>query len=239
MFILFPFITRGIDPCIMEQNLIDAMEKRHSVRKYNSVPIPSDVVKTLREEIERCNVRGCLDMQLITDHPDAFDGIVSKVMKFSGVRNFIIVTGHDDEGLHRRAGYYGEKIVLLAQSLGLNTCWSIPSPNPKTGGYDLKAGYKTVCMIAIGYGIDQGVPHKSKPMHELCEVEEPMPEWFRKGMEAAMLAPTSMHRQKFKVILEDDGDVVVNPTGGRITRIDAGIVERHFELGAGKRLFHV
>jgi hypothetical protein len=48
-----------------------------------------------------------------------------------------------------------------------------------------------------------------------------------------------MHRQKFKVILEDDGDVVVNPTGGRITRIDAGIVERHFELGAGKRLFHV
>lgn len=235
MFILFPFITRGIGPCIMEQNLIDAMEKRHSVRKYNSVPIPSDVVKTLREEIERCNVRGCLDMQLITDHPDAFDGIVSKVMKFSGVRNFIIVTGHDDEGLHRRAGYYGEKIVLLAQSLGLNTCWSIPSPNHKKGGYDLKAGYKTVCMIAIGYGIDQGVPHKSKPIEQFADVDG-APGWFVDGVRCAMLAPTGVNRQGFR--FERDGTRVRLIGGsGTLGRIDTGIVRYHFEHGAGRENF--
>lgn len=215
------------------------MQKRHSVRKYNSTPIKSDAVKILREEIEKCNKEGLLDMQLITDRPDAFDGLVSKVMKFSGVRNFIVVAGHNDEGLHRRAGYYGERIVLLAQSLGLNTCWVLPTPNHKKGGYELKEGYKTVCMIAVGYGVDQGIPHKSRPVTELYEADEPVPEWFRNGMQAAMLAPTSMHRQKFKVVLDEDGDVVVNPTGGRITRIDAGIVECHFELGAGKRFFHI
>lgn len=239
MLFLASFIIIGNGRAIMEQNLIDAMQKRHSVRKYNSTPLPSDVVATLKEEIEKCNVRGTLDMQLILDRPDAFDGIVSKVMHFSGVRNFIIVTGHNDEGLYRRAGYYGERIVLLAQSLGVNSCWVLPHPNHKKGGYNLKDGYKTVCMIALGYGLDEGKDHKSKPVTDLYEAEEPVEEWFRKGMQAAMLAPTSHGRQKFKVILEDDGDVVVNPTGGRVTRIDAGIVECHFELGSGKRFFHM
>ena len=86
-------------------------------------------------------------------------------------------------------------------------------------------------MIALGYGETEGVAHKNKPIESLCKVNGPMPEWFRKGMEAAMLAPTSMNQQKFHFTL--DGNTVIAKAGlGFYTKLDLGIVKAHFEIGA-------
>ena len=70
-------------------------------------------------------------------------------------------------------------------------------------------------------------------MSELCRVQGDMPEWFRNGMEAAMLAPTAVNQQKFLFTLDDD-IVTAERTGGMYSLVDLGIVKYHFEIGSGK-----
>ena len=88
-------------------------------------------------------------------------------------------------------------------------------------------------MLSLGYGTTQGTAHKSKSMDALCHTEGAMPEWFRKGMEAAMLAPTAMNQQKFLISLLGN-NVTAKSLGGFYSKVDLGIVKYHFEMGAGK-----
>ena len=97
-------------------------------------------------------------------------------------------------------------------------------------------GEKLCIVIALGYGETQGLPHKSKSMEEVIQLDEPAPEWFQKGVEAALLAPTAMNQQKFLFRL-DKNMVSVKAGFGLYTKIDMGIVKYHFEIGAGKENF--
>jgi len=96
----------------------------------------------------------------------------------------------------------------------------------------MKNGEKLYCVITFGYYDKGGVPHKTKSIEELSQVNGEMPEWFRKGMEAAQLAPTALNHQKFQILL-DGNTVTAKPGFGISTKIDLGIVKYHFELGAG------
>lgn len=93
-----------------------------------------------------------------------------------------------------------------------------------------------VGVIAIGYGVTDGTPHKSKSMEHLCKPCSD--KWFRDGMAAAILAPTGLNKQNF--FIEADGNTVSIRTKDNrpMSRIDAGIVKYHFEIGAGKGNFN-
>ena len=99
----------------------------------------------------------------------------------------------------------------------------------------MEKGDKYPIGIAIGYGTTQGVQHKNRPVKDVADIEG-KPEWFIKGVESAMLAPTGMNAQKFR--LDCDGEMV-SLTGGKsvLKQIDLGIVKYHFECGAGKETF--
>lgn len=153
--------------------------------------------------------------------------------KFAGVRNYIALVGKKAPGLDETLGYYGEELVLKAQELGLNTCWVALTHGKSKAA--VGRGEKEVCLIALGYGVMQGVEHKSRPMQELCTCGEPMPEWFRCGMNAAMLAPTAMNQQKFRFELLPDGTVKAACGNGFYTKLDLGIVKYHFEAVTGKK----
>jgi hypothetical protein len=88
-------------------------------------------------------------------------------------------------------------------------------------------------VLALGYGATQGVPHRSKPMEALCRVDGAMPDWFRAGMEAAMLAPTAVNQQKFLITLSGDR-AEAKSLGGFYSMVDLGIVRYHFEIGSGR-----
>ena len=107
---------------------------------------------------------------------------------------------------------------------------------------DEKAGYygeKLVIIIAVGYGVNNGHERKSKSYKDVTKVpEEIAPEWYKKGIEYALLAPTAINQQKFKIDLKEENKVSARVYGmGICTRIDLGIVKYHFEIGAGKDNF--
>ena len=215
----------------------EAVKQRHSVRSYMDKKIPDDITARLEAEVDACNRESGLKIQLVTNDPKAFDGMMAHYGKFSGVQNYIALIGKKDDRLDELAGYYGERLVLLAQTLGLNTCWVAMtfSKGAVKKRCTIGDGEKLACVIALGYGAVQGVPHNSRPMEALCRTDCPMPDWFKAGMEAALLAPTAVNQQKFMITL-NGGQVEAKSLGGFYSMIDLGIVRYHFEIGSGKAI---
>jgi nitroreductase len=180
---------------------------------------------------------------LILNEPKAFQGTLAKYGKFRGVTNYIVMAGKKSENLDERVGYFGEHLVLMAQTLGLNTCWVGLSYSKVPGTYMLDEGEKIACYIAIGYGETQGVGHKIKTVEQVSNASDITPSWFKKGVEAALLAPTAVNQQKFSfeyVGVENSRHKVLAKKGFSMigyTQMDLGIAKYHFEIGAGKDKF--
>lgn len=216
--------------------LIEVIKNRHSVRAYTDRKIEGDVKTELLSFIEQCNQESGLHMQLILDEPKAFDCFMAHYGKFSGVKNYIALIGKKGADLEEKCGYYGEKIVLKAGQLGLNTCWVAMSYSKIKTAFEIKSGEKLCVVIAVGYGATQGIAHKSKSRESVMHTEGTIPDWFKSGVDSALLAPTAMNQQKFAFSL--DGNTVSAKAGmGFYTRLDLGIVKYHFEIGAGKDNF--
>lgn len=211
----------------------EAIENRHSVRQYADRPVEPEKISALREEIQACNREGGLHMQLVTDEPRAFAGFLAHYGSFRGVSNYIALVGPESAHLEEKCGYFGERVVLKAQQLGLNTCWVALTYSKVKGAYEVGKGEKLALVIALGYGATQGKPHKSKCYDDVAVSNGEPPQWFRDGVEAALLAPTALNQQKFRFTFAD-GKVAVKSGFGSCVKIDRGIVKYHFEVGSGK-----
>ena len=218
----------------------EAIEARHSVRAYKDLPLSEEIVKLLEDELVKLNNEGQLHIQLICNEPKAFKGTMAKYGKFRNANNYIVMAGKKADDLDERIGYYGEYIVLLAQTLGLNTCWVGLSYSKVPGTYVLEEGEKIACYIAIGYGETQGSGHKIKTVEQVSNASDITPSWFKKGIEAALLAPTAVNQQKFSfeyVGMSNNRHQVRAKKGFSMigyTQMDLGIAKYHFEVGAGK-----
>ena len=223
--------------------LSEAIRTRHSVRKYRPESIDRAVLDALRQQIAAANEDGRLHIQLVTDEPKAFAGRMS-YGKFSGVRNYLVMAGEKCDDFDERVGYYGERLVLFAQTLGLNSCWAGLTYTKIPGTYSLGKDEKVACYIALGYGETQGVQHKSKSVGEVSNASEDTPEWFDRGVQAALLAPTAVNQQKFFIeYLGTSGEGLPKVSIRKgvslfgYTRMDMGIAKLHFEIGAGTENF--
>lgn len=217
-------------------NLLEAMQARHSVRSYENRAIEDDITQALQKEIDICNKKAGLSMQLIVNDDTVFKGMMAHYGGFRGVSNYIALVAKDCEEAQEWLGYYGEHIVLKAQQLGLNTCWVALTYKKGRCAAVVKEDEKLVCVIAIGYGTTQGNVHKSKNIKDVYQANKELPAWFEKGIAAALLAPTAMNKQNFRFILHEDEHVTLEMKESKYSNVDAGIVRYHFETGAGRSL---
>lgn len=216
--------------------LMEAMQARHSVRQYREEVLRKEDAALLREEIEACNAESGLHIQLVCGEPKAFSGLLARYGKFSGVTNYIALVGKKGPNLSETCGYFGERIVLRAQQIGLNTCWVAMTYSKVPSAFSAGEGEKLCAVIAVGYGKTQGSGHRVKSVREVTEGEPPFPEWFVSGVEAALLAPTAMNQQKFRFALQGNR-VSATAGSGFYTKLDLGIVKYHFAMGAGADAF--
>lgn len=216
-------------------DILDLMKARHSVRRYTDEALPESAIKKIEKKIEKINEESGLDFKLVVNEPEAFGGLLPKYGSFRNVHNYIICAGDKTmKDFEEKCGYYGEELVLLVQSLGLNSCWVGLTANRKKVRTFIPEGETLNTIIAIGYGEDQGHFHKNKPVETITNVPAPWPEWFKRGMMGAMLAPTAVNQQHFKISLTEDGKVSIVSTGGFFSKVDLGIVKCQFELAAGE-----
>ncbi len=218
--------------------LLRAIENRHSVRQYLDKPLEPKIIEALTQRIDEINAHSGLHIQLCINNPQAFDSKMAHYGKFRGVQNHLALIGPKGSQLQEMCGYYGEQLVLYAQCLGLNTCWVALTYNKKQSSALINPGEERACIIALGYGQTQGVPHTVRPLEKLYRVDgrkapvHELPEWFLNGMEAALLAPTAMNQQRFIFDLKDGNRVDAYALSGPYSAIDLGIVKYHFEIAA-------
>ena len=216
-------------------NLLEAIEKRHSVRRYLDKEIENHIVEELIDYIIQCNHQSGLHIQLILNEHEAFSSKLATYGMFTNVSNYIALVGKKDQDLDETVGYYGEKIVLKAQQLGLNTCWVALTYNKSKTRIVVEDDEKLYIVIALGYGQNQGHTRKSKSFKQVVKGND-FPDWFIKGVEAALKAPTAVNQQNFIFYLEND-KVYVKPGLGFYSKVDLGIVKYHFEVASGKKVY--
>lgn len=214
-------------------DILKAMEERHSVRSYLEKEVEIDKLNILKNEVELCNELSGLNIQLIVNENSAFSGFIAKYSKFKNVKNYIGMVGKKSDKLDETVGYFGERLVLKCQMLGLNTCWVGLKLITKKGKCKISDDEKLICIIPFGYGESQGIASKSKSFEKVTDVKGDVPDWFRRGVEYALLAPTAINQQKFLFTLGDDNIVSIKETGGVMSKVDLGIVKYHFEVAAG------
>lgn len=220
----------------------EAMEARHAVRAYTAEPISETDQETLNDAIARANAASGLSMRLVCDEPRAFATGRAHFGSFKGVTNYLMLAGPNTPDLDELAGYWGEGIVLLATTLGLDSCWVALTFGKGAAEKYVEPGQKLSLVASLGHGTTHGAAHKSKPIEQLADYAAPMdaenaPEWFAAGMHAALLAPTAMNQQKFRITCTGAKTAHIANLGGPYSAVDLGIVRHDFELGAGKDAF--
>jgi len=216
------------------EELLASMEARHAVRRYLDRVVPDSVRGELDRAIQECNEQSGLSMLARYDEPECFNSLMSHYGKFRNVRNYLAVIGKTGGDQDIVGGYYGQKIVLLAQHLGLNSCWVGLSYKKRAVKAELDENEELLLVVAFGYGESTGRPHNPKPTDKMGVVlgDGPTPDWFHQGLKAAALAPSALNQQKF--YFELDGNTVYAKTKrGSFVQVDLGIAKYHFEVGAG------
>ena len=224
---------------------LEAKQARHSVRKYLDKPIEAEKIEAIQQCIDLCNCEGGVHFQLVTNEPKAFHNSIdwADYGKFQNVSNYIAIIAPKGNDGSVIAGYYGEKLALLIQTLGMNTCWVGGTFKKIKEAYTLGENEELKCVISFGYGATQGKQHPQKKTIvdvALNKTASPtLPDWFVHGVETALLAPTAVNQQKFKFILHDNNRVEAVAKFSLIgySHLDLGIAKYHFEVGAGDSRF--
>ena len=225
-------------------NWKDAINVRTSRRTYLETPIAEDKRKQITAMIAQVNKEGDLKMRLILEEPAAFGKLSKSYGMFKGVRNYILLIGSNDADVKERIGYYGEKLVILATSLGLGTCWvggtfdrSIGSKY--VGQNEFFGGVITIGNVAEDKSwkerlISRVTHRKTKSISEMMRVEGEAPEWFLEGMRAVQKAPSAVNAQPVMFTYQK-GNVLAQVTKENFgyEKLDLGIAKLHFEIGAG------
>lgn len=212
-------------------NEMDAIRARHSVRAYQERRIEPEKAEKLKALIDEVNAEGNLHLQFVEDAGRTFNRLLSRAMRLGSAPSVIACVGHDDSTLDERVGFYGEKVVLAAQGMGLNTCWA-GTFNKNGVPAEISEGERLVIVIAVGYGENQGKEHKSKTPEQVSKAAGERPAWFDYGVKTALLAPTAINRQGFEIRLNEDGSVDFSDKGGPFSKVDLGIVKYNFTVGA-------
>lgn len=222
---------------------IEAIRTRHAVRDYSDQPIARETLAKLDQAIAEANAASGLDIQLIHDVDDAMGGCPTHYGRFRNVRNLLALIGPDGDDLDERVGYWGERLVLTAVALGLDTSWVVLHNTDAAGlPWSLGDGERMPAAVVLGYGNRPGRPHRSKPADQLGGVESGVysdaPEWFRHGIEAVALAPSALGKQPVRLTLLADGrSVKAEALEGLQAPICLGIAKAHFGLAAGTEHF--
>ena len=223
------------------KQLLRAIKMRHSRRSFQDKMIPADM---LVSAIDQINETAGLHIQLLLNNPEAFDSLKKSYGMFRGVRHLIALVGSsDDPYLYEKLGYYGEMLVLRATASNLATCWVGGTYSKNDCRCQLLPHEERVAVIAVGYGeetismkekVITSVIHRRHKTYAQCtKLEGTPPEWFKYGVEAALLAPSALNAQPVIFTWKASTAYASIPEKRKIEQVDLGIAKYHFELGAG------
>jgi hypothetical protein len=76
-----------------------------------------------------------------------------------------------------------------------------------------------------------------KPVTRIASDYDKASDWFKKGIDYVMLAPSALNQFKAKFTVDESGRVFAEKRLGFFSKVDLGIFKYFFEIGSGKEIF--
>ncbi|MBQ6649690.1 MAG: hypothetical protein IJM67_00385, partial [Atopobiaceae bacterium] len=199
-------------------DVMDVISKRISCRAYSDLEVEGSKLDQLAAAIEAGNEQGeGIRMVLVRPGDGGGDLRLTPTMFSGQPTTYIALIGNVSTGSRVNLGYYGEEVVLLATDLGLSTCWVCGTYDKKTVAEPLGEGEVLYGVLLIGYppqhtpikqrGIRRALRARDKKPEAIYAGYEKAPGWLKAGIDAVIMAPSSVNGQP--VVFEDapEGDI--------------------------------
>lgn len=234
--------------------VIDAINVRISTRHFNSDLIEEGIVRQLKQNMDAMSLISDVRFTLLENHPELFaDG--SDGDGFPGAAHLIVLSGANNAQTMKKAGFYGERLVLTSVLLGLASCWVDENVDLQRAAdlARIPSDETVFAGIAIGYFPDQKelleksyeeraqfqASHRvSKSLEELGGVSGSSPQWYANAISAVTKAPSPSNAQPIRFALSTDNKTVesfISPDcslNAVRTQLCLGIAQLHVQIGA-------
>ncbi len=230
---------------------LNATAKRRSRRVFDGAKASPEAIDALAETCEGFRPFGDARVVMVAEPAiDPFTGIAGAYGKVTGAPHvLIVIVSRSSQAAQAHAGYVGEAAILEATALGLDTCWVGGFYDPKKADRlaDLGSDERIVAISPVGFARrdftatertmrSMAGSHKRKRLDEIAKNSSEWPEWARAAAECALIAPSAMNRQPWRLRFEDRSLVIARDNvfeTPRVTKaLDCGIAMLHAELGA-------
>lgn len=227
-------------------DIMRAIDERISCRAYDERPIETEKLDRLAACIEAGNAAGGLRMALVRPEDGGANLRLAKAM-FSGQTSaYVALISGTSEEARDRLGYYGEIVVLLAQQLGLATCWVAGTYDRESAQVSLNSGEELFSVMPVGHAAPK-MPLKQRTVRAALRRRDKKPaavyagydgapDWTRAGIDAVIKGPSAVNGQPWVFVDTPVGISATLPANKRgIELIDLGIAKLHFQLGAASK----
>lgn len=233
---------------VSTDELIRAIEKRISCRAFEPRAIEQEKLDALQAAAQRINELTGLHFQVFGPREDGTAIDMAPNMFGSNPPCYAALVGPKDPIAEEKLGYYGEQLVLLAETMGLSTCWVASTYDKETTRVELADGEVLHDVVPIGYApkkmpfkqrtIRAGIRRRSKAQEDLYRGPVPLdqaPDWIRACVDAVWKGPSAINEQPV-VFAQDAPDAPVSAELSRVKTgleyTDLGIAKYHFEVVA-------
>ena len=226
--------------------LTEAIDARISCRAYTDEPLSEALLCTLQDYVAALREESGLRFVLVGPGKGGADLKLSGRMFTGNVSAYLALVGPDDDGTRERFGYFGEKFVLFATTLGLGTCWVAGTFDRASVTVPRREGEVIHDVIPVGHApakqpfaqraIRAGLRRRDKKPEALYQGPTSLaeaPAWVRAGIACVLKGPSAVNQQPVVFVQDAQGLRAALANAKReVAYTDLGIAKLHFELGA-------
>jgi hypothetical protein len=230
-------------------DILQAIDTRISVRAFTDEPLSASDFSRIKEAVEELNELVGVHFQLYgaADNPGSLT--LKKAMFATPAPYYLALVAPNTKLGAEFAGYYGEKLVLLAQRMGLGTCWVAGTFDRSSVVAEVGPDEYLHDVIPLGHPCEKqpikqrtiraAVRKNHKDAAALSDTDvdyDQAPEWFKAGMRAVEKAPSAVDEQPVVFSLRaDEVTAEVHKSKTDLIYTDLGIAKLHFELGCQRK----
>ncbi len=234
-------------------NYKNLISNRKSVREFKNKSIEQKYFNEIESYINNSKKllpEISVEMKIF-DNKDSYAKL-NKIAGYNGYMieapNYVILLSDNKKGYIENSGYVGERLMLKARDLGIDSCWiTFEDSNAIKEKLSISSDKEVTAIIALGYEDEKKA--KNKSVSDRLGVEEIvyMNEWGNNAnvseleerylLEAftyARMAPSSLNRQPWRFIIDGGNIVLAVKKDGFASdyeaSIDTGIAMLYFSL---------
>lgn len=231
-----------------------------SVRDFKEKAIESECFNEIESYIKKSKkLLPELNIELkIFDNEETYEKL-KNVAGYNGhmikAPSYAVILSDVKQGYIENSGYIGEKLILKARDLDIDSCWvTFNDSDIIKEKLNISSNKEVTAIIALGYGIDKNIKNKSGSERLGVEKIVYMDKWgintsideleergLLDAFSYARMAPSTLNRQPWRFII-DGGKIILAVKKDDFTSnyergIDAGIAMLYFGLIIDTTLF--